>query len=85
MKVRTYRDKKTGKIGIVLIPEFCAEEGQLIEDLLNKRTDIIKAAGLFNKGIALVREADEFSPFSAIENSKGKRFHLCPFKEQHED
>jgi hypothetical protein len=85
MKIRTYKDN-SGEIGIVLIPEFCAEEEQLMTDLLNNKFKIIEAkSNPFIRGIALVMKEGKFSPFSAIENSKGNRFHLNPFRRQNED
>lgn len=84
MEVRTYKDEERGKVGIILMPEFCAEEEQLIKELLGKGTQIVVGKS-FNGGLALVKDRNKFSPFSAVENSKGKRFHLNPFVAQHED
>lgn len=85
MKVRTYRDEKSGKVGIVLIPEFCCEEETLINELTNNKVEIITATNPFTRGLALVMDKNKVSQFSAIENSKGNRFHLRPFREQKED
>ena len=85
MKIRTYKDN-SGKVGVVLIPEFCAEEEQLMLDLLNKKIKLIEAtSNPFIRGVALVMDEDNFSPFSAIESSKGNRFHLKPFRRQNDD
>jgi hypothetical protein len=85
MKVRTFKDDKTKKVGIILIPEFCAEEERLIVDLFNKETELLIGNDNLQKGMALVRKESDFHQISAIENSKGKRFHLNPFQKQHED
>ena len=82
MKVRNYKDEKTGKVGIELIPEFCAEEEQLIQDLAHKKTQLIVTKNPFARSIALVREEDAFSVFSAVEDVKGGRWHLNPFRKQ---
>ena len=86
MKVRTYKDKKTGKVGIALIAECCCEEETLITDLLNKKIKIVSATdNPFATGIALVMDEDNFSQFSGLENSKGKRSRLNPYMPQTED
>ena len=84
MKVRTYKDPKTGKVGIVLIAEYCCEEETLIQDLLNKKIKIIPAK-IFETGVALVMDEDKFNQFSGIENLKRKKFRLNPFIQQYED
>lgn len=85
MKVRTFRDKEKKKVGIQIIAESCCEEETLIEDLLNKKPKIIIPRKPFGMSFAIVIDEDKASPVSAIENSKGNRFHLKPFQEQHED
>ena len=81
MKIRTFRDKESGKVGIVLIPEFCCEEETLIEDLCKGKLELHSVQTPFRCGLALLKNQEEFSAVAGLENRKGERFRLNPFKE----